>query len=661
VAQDKDNKSAGGQPAGKLTRRGLLGTLGASSVAPLIGTAQAAEPQPAAPSAARPSQATALRETAPVAPGHAGAGSGRPASDYMVDVLRSLDLAYVTANPSSSLRGLHESIINYGRNRKPELLTVNHEEIGVAMAHGYFKACGRPMATMLHAAVGTQHAAMAVYNAWCDRVPVVVISGNEADASHRPPGVPTVHAVQDGNALLRDFTKWDDAPVSAAHFGQSMVRAYKLAMTPPCEPVALSLDAGLQESFVPEDGHLAIPRYVATAPPQGDANAVREAARWLAAADKPVIVVDRAARTPAGIQRLIELAETLNAPVIDLRSRMNFPNTHFLNQSARRRELLSQADVIIGMELNDFWGVVNAFVDNRDKLQERVARNDVKLVSIACADFYLKSNYQDFQRFQPVDLPIAGDAEATLPALTEAVRQALTPADRARIAARAEPLRAAYRASAARLKVAASQGWNATPISVPRLTTELYQAIAGTDWSFLGMDSGQSFWPSRSWPIERHYHHLGNSGGYGLGYSLPAAVGAALANRKEGRLTVAVVGDGDLLYTPSALWSAANLQLPLLIVVHNNRAYHQEAMHLRRISNLRGRAPLIRAEVDDFAPVGTSTMHPNVDFAKLAASMGVWSAGPVQEPAQLAGVLQRAVEVTRSGAPALVDVVTQPR
>ncbi len=579
----------------------------------------------------------------------------------MVDVLRTLQIEYVTANPSSSLRGLHESIINYGGNRAPQLLTVSHEEIGVAMAHGYYKACGRPMATMLHAAVGTQHAAMAVYNAWCDHVPVLVISGNEADASHRPPGVPTVHAVQDGNALLRDFTKWDDAPVSAAHAGQSLVRAYKLAMTPPCEPVALSLDAGLQESLLGETHPPVIPRYTATAPPQGEMNAVREAARWLAAAERPVIVADRAARTPAGIQRLIELAETLNAPVIDLRSRMNFPNTHFLNQSARRTELLSQADVILGLELNDFWGVVNAFVDNREKLQERVAGEQVKLVSIGCGDFYLKSNYQDFQRFQPVDLPIAGDAEATLPALTEAVRQALTAADRTGAPARAEPLRSAHRASAARLKTAASQGWDAVPISVPRLTTELFLAVRDTDWSFLGMDSGQSFWPSRSWPIERHYHHLGNSGGYGLGYSLPAAVGAALANRKEGRLTVAIVGDGDLLYTPSALWSAANLKLPMVIVVHNNRAYHQEAMHLRRIANLRGRPVLTRAEQGDFAPVGTSTMSPEVDFAKLASSMGVWSTGPVQDPARLAAALKAAVDVAKSGAPALVDVVTQPR
>ncbi len=643
-----------------LTRRGLLGGLTATSLAPMLVTAYAAD-APAPTTATPPGHGTAMRETAPVAVGHASSSGGRPASDYMVDVFRSLNIEYATANPSSSLRGLHESIINYGKNRLPELLTVTHEEIGVAMAHGYFKACGKPMATLVHGAVGTQHASMAVYNAWCDRVPVVVISGNETDASHRPPGVPTVHAVQDGNALLRDFTKWDDAPVSAPHFGLSLVRAYKLMMTPPYEPVALSVDAGLQESLLGDTAHLGIPRYMPAAPPQGDTNAVRETARWLAGAERPVIVVDRAARTPGGVGLLVQLAEALNAPVIDLRSRMNFPNTHILNQTARRTDLLSQADVIVGMELNDFWGVVNGFVDNKEKLQERVAKQEVRLVSIGSADYYLKSNYQDFQRFLPVDIAIAGDAEATLPALTEAVRQALTDAQKSRVAARAEPLRAAHRASATRLKAAASQGWNLSPISVPRLCTEVFHAIADTDWSFLGMDSNLSFWPSRMWPIEQHHHHLGHSGGYGLGYALPAAVGAALANKKAGRITVAILGDGDILYTPSAMWSAANLKLPLLMIVHNNRAYHQEAMHVRRMSNFRGRAPADRAELGDFAPVGMSIMNPNVDFSKLAGSMGVWSEGPVSDPARLGAALKRAVDMVRSGAPALVDVLTQPR
>lgn len=645
-----------------LSRRRWLGGAAAGALTlPMAGLTRATEVAEAAAASAPPGAQAALRESAPVDLGTAAPSGGRAVTDYMVDVLRTLGIDYATTNPASSLRGLHESIIDYGGNRMPQLLTVTHEEIGVAMAHGYFKASGKPMATLVHSVVGVQHAAMAVYNAWCDHVPVILLAGNDTDAAHRAPGVPTVHAAQDGNALLRDFTKWDDAPVSPEHFGQSMVRAYKLALTPPYEPVVLSLDAGLQESFLAPSETPAIPAFFPARPPQGEIGAVREAARWLVGAQRPVIVADRAARTPAGIALLVELAEALNAPVVDLRSRMNFPNTHFLNQSARRHELFASADVILGLEVNDFWSVVNAFVDSPQKPQERVAAKDTRLVSITASDFYLKSNYQDFQRFTSIDLPIAGDAEATLPSLIEAVKQALTPPGIARVQARAEPLRAASRAGAVRMQAAMRPGWDASPISLPRLSAEVLQAIAGTDWSFLGMDSNQSFWPSRSWPMERHWHHLGNSGGYGIGYSLPAAVGAALANRDAGRITVAILGDGDILFTPGGFWSAANLKVPLLMVVHNNGAYHQEAMHVRRMSNFRNRPLATHAERGDYAAIGTSLANPSVDFSRLANSMGVWAEQQVSDPARLGAALARAMTVVKSGAPALVDVLTQPR
>jgi thiamine pyrophosphate-dependent acetolactate synthase large subunit-like protein len=205
---------------------------------------------------------------------------------------------------------------------------------------------------------------MAIYNAWCDRVPVLVIGGNDLDAARRPPGVPTIHSAQDINALVRDFTKWDDTPVSAQHFAQSFVRMYKIATTPPYGPVMMSLDAGVQQAPLRDEGtKLYIPRFVPSSPPQGDSGAVKEAARLLARAERPVIVVDRAARTPNGITLLVELAEILQAPVVDLGGRMNFPRSHYLSQPTGT---IAQADVIIGMELSDFWGVVNSFIDNGD-------------------------------------------------------------------------------------------------------------------------------------------------------------------------------------------------------------------------------------------------------------------------------------------------------
>jgi acetolactate synthase-1/2/3 large subunit len=277
---------------------------------------------------------------------------GVAGSDYMVDVIKTLNIKYLPANCASSYRAIHESLIDYGGNKMPEFLTCMHEESAIGMAHGYFKVAGKPLLSLVHGTVGLQHASMAVYNAWCDRVPVIIMGGNDLDAAHRPPGVPTIHSAQDINALVRDFTKWDDTPVSLQHFGQSFVRAYKIAMTPPYGPVMISLDAGLQQEPIHDNGEkLYIPKYTPTAPPQGDTGAVKEAARLLASAERPVIVVDRAARTENGMRLLVQLAEALQARVVDMGGRMNFPKTHYLSAGVAA---VNNADVIIGMELSDF-------------------------------------------------------------------------------------------------------------------------------------------------------------------------------------------------------------------------------------------------------------------------------------------------------------------
>ncbi len=642
--------------------------LSGAAVAGAAVTAQGASPATSfaapAPNPMEPARLpSALPPSAKVAAAEVGTpqepkrGNGPVGSDFMVDVIKSLDIEYLPSNPASSFRALHESLINYGGNKKPEFLTCTHEESAVGMAHGYFKASGKPLLTLCHGTVGLQHAAMAIYNAWCDRVPVIVVGGNDLDAAHRPPGVPTFHSAQDINALVRDFTKWDDTPVSLQHYAQSFVRAYKIAMTPPYAPVAISLDAGLQESTIHENGEsLYIPRYVPTSPPQGDSGAVREAARLLAGAERPVIVADRLARTPNGIKLLVELAELLQAPVVDQGSRMNFPNTHHLHRPAA---VIGQADVIIGLELADYWATVNAFIDNGEHghgLQESRIKPGTKLISINASELITKANYQDFQRFQVVDVQMAADAEATLPALIEAVKAQNL--NNEAIAKRGEAFRKAKAEARERTRAAAAIGWDAVPISTARLTAELWPHIKDLDWSMVGSDRQMSNWASRLWPMEKHYHHLGGPGGYGVGYNLPAAIGAALANRSLGRFSVNLQTDGDFMYAPGVLWTAAHHQIPVLTVMHNNRGYHQEVMHVQRLSNRRNRVASLG---NDFGPIGTRIENPDIDYAKLAASMGWWSAGPITDPAELGPTFKRAVEVVKSGQPALVDVVTQPR
>jgi len=196
------------------------------------------------------------------------------------------------------------------------------------MAQGYAKIAGKPIALACHGVVGLQHATMAIYNAWCDRVPVVVIGGNIMEADKRMPGAEWVHSGVDIGAIVRDFTKWDDQPASLQHFAESAVRAYKIATTPPMGPVFLALDAELQENPIPDGESLHIPKLGPVVPPQGDAAAVAEAAKMLVEAQNPIIICDRMARTPAGMNNLVELAETLQCAVIDNVGRMNFPSRH---------------------------------------------------------------------------------------------------------------------------------------------------------------------------------------------------------------------------------------------------------------------------------------------------------------------------------------------
>jgi acetolactate synthase-1/2/3 large subunit len=578
----------------------------------------------------------------------------RPGADFMTDVIKSLGFEYVCANPGSSFRSLHESIVNYGGNRTPEFLTCCHEESSVAMAHGYAKIEGKPLCVVAHGTVGLQHAAMAIFNAYCDRVPVYLILGNTIDATQRRPGVEWAHSVQDAAAMVRDYIKWDDLPVSLPHFAESAVRAYKIAMTPPMLPVLIVADSDLQEAPTEANGKLRIPKLTLTRPPQGDSDAVDEAARWLVAAETPVLVADRAARTPAGMKLLVELAETLQAPVVDRGGRMNFPNRHPLSHTERNRALVADADVILGLELTDFWGLTHSFRDQLQRSSRATTKPGAKLISITSNDLYLKSNYQDFQRFPEVDLAIAADAEATLPSLIEAVKRHLT-ADRKRaLQARGAKLAAAKQESLQKARADAAYAWDASPISTARLSAELWQQIKDKDWSLVSAVNNVSDWPLRLWDFDRSYRFIGGSGGAGIGYGAPAAAGAALANRKHGRLTVNIQNDGDLMYAPGVLWTAAHHRIPLLSVMHNNRAYHQEMMHLQRMGNRHNRGV-------DKAAVGTSLGSPDIDFGGLARSLGIHGEGPVTDPKEVGPAIRRAIEAVERGEPALVDIVTQPR
>ena len=637
-------------------RRGFFGAVavgaaGAAAATTLPGSAKA-ETAPLKPAVTPPSAAQKAAESEPLAPMEAELIK-RSGSDFMVDVLKSLKIDYVATMPGSTFRGLHESIVNYGGNKAPELLTCLHEEVAVGMGHGYAKVAHKPMASLIHGVVGMQHGSMAIYNAWADRVPMLVMIGNTLPSEERRPGAEWAHSAQDNAAMIRDFTKWDDAPVSLSHFSESTVRAMQIATAFPQAPVAIVVEGSMAEAAI-EGEEPTIPKLGRASPPMGDRAAMQEAAKMLTAAAFPVIVLDRSVRSEAGLANMVALAEALGAAVVDKGGRMNFPSRHPLNQTTRAGAVLRAADVVIGIDCNDLFGAVHSYKDRIHRVSEPLTKDGVKLISITTST-PLRANFQDFQRYQPVDLDIVGDGETSVPVLLELVRSAQS-ASTAR-EDRVKKLGAAWQVEYDRLRQAATYAWEESPIGVSRLVMEIYGAVKHEDWALTAPGTFLSNWASKLWDVKKSYQYLGESGGYGVGYSSVASLGAALAHKDApggGRIPVAILGDGDFMCAPSILWTAAHHRIPMLIIIHNNRAYHQESMHVQRMAARHAR-PIAGAQI------GTAITAPNIDFAQLAKSMGVSAEGPIDDPAKLGPALARAVALVKSGQPALIDAVCQPR
>jgi thiamine pyrophosphate-dependent acetolactate synthase large subunit-like protein len=638
-----------------------IATAGAGAAA-----ASAAGVAPAPAEAATPPVAAPPAKLAPPNALLAQAEKGNPAaplidrwhvhnagSDYMVDALKHVGYDYLTCMPGSTFRGIHESIINYGGNTKPEMLSCVHEEISAAMAHGYAKMAGKPMAILVHNTVGLQHASMAIYNAYADRVPMLILVGNIADSSNRRPGVEYYHTATDVAAIVRGFIKYDAQPASLQSFGEEIQKAHAMATTAPMEPTLVIVDADLAEGPM-EKPVMPLPKYTPVRQSVADPAALADVAKLLVNAKNPVIVADRACRSQAGMDTLVKLAESLQIPVIDQGNRMNFPYNHHLYASFNR-ELIGQADVLLALEVGDIFGVVANMTDLPERVTRMRIKPDCQVVSINALYDQGAGNYQDQQRpWQPA-LAIAGDTETSLPYLNAAVASAITADRKSQNAARAASFMDAYaKRRQANLEQAAI-GWDASPISVARMCMETYALIKNDDFSLVSATGFQSNWPQRLWDLDKFHHYNGDSGAYGVGYGMPAAVGAALAARDQGRYSVNFQGDGDLMVAPGSLWTAAHHKIPLLTIVHNNRAWHQETMHVQRMADRRERQP-------EHAKVGTLIGDPNIDYTKLAQSFGVYAdPAPVTNPDQLSGALARALKVVKSGMPALVDVISQPR
>ena len=573
-------------------------------------------------------------------------------SDVVVDLLRALDVDYVALNPGATFRGLHDSLVNYGGNESPEIILCAHEEVAVAIAEGYGRAAGKPMAAAVHDIVGLLHASMAIFNAWVDRAGMLVLGGTGPMAQdERRPWIDWIHtAVVQGNAV-RDFVKWDDQPASVSSFVDSLVRAYQIATTAPQGPVYVCFDAALQEQ--PLDTPVPIPdisRFAGPSRVQADAAALARAADLLLEAEHPVVIADYLGKEPEAVTALVLLAEGLALPVIDMGDLFNFPSRHPLNLTGAADKLLEDADVVLALDVFDLQQALTT-VDRVTRLARAALPATAKLIDISLRQYAIRSWVSDFGKLQPVDVPIAADTALAVPALAELCLRRLAgrPTLASGIQARAALLGAEHKAVARTAEEAARDTAEEQPIAQPFLAQQVWEVIQAHDW-VLGSDVRG--WSRRLWDITQSHQFMASRGAAGLGRILGHSLGLALANRDTGRLCVSFQPDGDLLFTPSALWTAAHHRIPLLVVMYNNRTYYNDEQHQTDMAISRGRPVENRV-------VGIRMDDPAVDFAAMARSFGVHGEGPIENPGDLKPALERALRVVvEEGRCALVDVVT---
>ncbi|GAA3156252.1 thiamine pyrophosphate-binding protein [Blastococcus jejuensis] len=568
-------------------------------------------------------------------------------SDVVVDLLHELDVPYVPMNPGSSFRGLHDSLVNHGGNTDPQLLLCLHEEVAVALAHGWAKATGRLGVAAIHDLVGLQHASMAVYDAFCDRTPLLLLGGSgPADPAQRRP-IDWIHSATTQAQLVRDFTVWDAEPITPAAFAADVVRARQRALSAPQGPAYVSLDAGVQEARL--DAPVPLPDHTrhAPAPPiAADPASLAQAAELLAGARFPVVVAGRVGLDPRATAAVAGLVELLGCAYRDDRNTVVLPTRHPQNCTGDAA-LLREADVVLAIDVVDLNALLHR-PDRGPRGTAPVATDGPVVIDLSHGDLAQPSWTNAFGSPVARDVQLLADPLTGVAQLVEALQgRDLAAADerRATVTARAQQLRAAQ-LEAVRAR------WDDRPISPARLVAETWAAVRDVD-HLLCLRNTRT-WPEGVWEFPGAGSYLGHSGGGGVGYGPGALVGGALAARDRGQLGVGIIGDGDLLMASSALWTAVHYGIPALVVVNDNSSFYNDEPHQAEVARHRGRP-------EQNSWIGMRISDPPVDLAGLAVSYGCWAEGPVTEPEELAPALGRALKEALSGAVAVVHVKVAPR
>jgi thiamine pyrophosphate-dependent acetolactate synthase large subunit-like protein len=556
-------------------------------------------------------------------------------SDVVADTLRALEIPYIALNPGASYRGLHDSIVNFLGNETPQMLLCLHEESAIAIAHGYAKVTGKAMAAAVHSNVGLFHATMGIFNAWCDRMPIVVLGATgPVDAAKRRPWIDWIHTARDQGAIVRDYTKWDDQPASPAAARESLIRATWMANTAPMGPVYVNLDAEMQESKLAEPlAPIDIARYMPPASPGASAELIKEAAALLKAAKHPVMLVGRVSRSVDGWNDRVALAEAINAKVItDLKIGCGFPTDHPQHAGAPASnalvpeaiEALKAADLILGLDCVDLNGIL------RGSFGFDVPKTKIIHVS---ADFHVHRGWSmDYEALPPVDLLLPTTPDEAVPLLLAALGGA-----KAKKPAAVKPKAEKYQPSDG-------------PLRVDDLSRALKSAVGERPVTLTHLPLS---WNGATWPFHHPLDYIGSEGGGGVGGGPGNSVGAALALKGSGRLPIAICGDGDYCMGVTAIWTAVHYRIPLLVIVCNNRSFFNDELHQERVARIRNRPPENRW-------IGQRISDPDIDCSALGRAQGAVGFDPVTKPRDLVATFEKAIAAVEDGGVAVVDVRVEP-
>jgi thiamine pyrophosphate-dependent acetolactate synthase large subunit-like protein len=576
-----------------------------------------------------------MNDSAPLRNTEVTAGFG---SDAIAQVLRELDVPYIALTPGASFRGLHDSLVNFLGNTRPEMLLCIHEENAVSLAHGYARVTNRPLAVALHANVGLMHATMAIFNAWCDRIPILMVGGvGPIDAMKRRPWVDWIHTSRDLGAIIRDYIKWDDLPGSVPAALESIVRAHRIAMTHPRGPTYVALDAGMQEETLAVEVPMPpLDRFPLPSAASPSPQALRDAVALLRNAARPLVMIGRVSNTLDDWNARLALAERLGAIVLtDIKTGASFATAHprhpfapSLYVTGAAAAAIRDADVILSLDWIDLGGTVRQACEGTFPT--------AKVISCSLDEYIHNGWNMDYQALPPADVAMLASPDACVTALLDA------------LGPRESPAPAPWADRPAPDDAPSTSASDCMPLAdMARVTTDV---LAPHRPSYIRLPLG---WPGEFCRFAHPMDYIGFDGGGGIGSGPGMAVGAALAMRGGDRLPVAVLGDGDYLMGLTALWTGVRYKVPVLIVIANNLSFFNDELHQERVARLRGR-PVENKHI------GLRMTDPELDLAGLARDQGAQGIGPVRSAAELASALNAGIAAVKAGAVFVIDARVAP-